>query len=187
MPNEAHLSYTSLWPDLTVFALSLFPPVLLAVYLRYDSTMAMAITQFKVASTLACLCLIPLPIFAIYIDYMTYVKRYNYIWRPIHELVVVNPARFFELNPTLAPPSIQENAPLRSVISMLRSLASLYHAPKSITRTVRFYRKQLLYFPANLSAKIRLRALVINWLFRFVVSGTYVVVSKCNATVFSIH
>ena len=180
MPNEAHLSYTSLWPDLTVFALSLFPPVLLAVYLRYDSTMAMAITQFKVASTLACLCLIPLPIFAIYIDYMTYVKRYNYIWRPIYELIVLNPAHFFRLNPRIAPPPFQRNVPLSSAISMLKHFQSLYNTPKSLTRTIRFHKKRLRYFPSSLSAQIRLRAVLINWVLQSLVGGVYAATSEQN-------
>lgn len=119
-------------------------------------------------------CIALATLFGLYIDYVVHFAHFNYIARPTYEAMVINPERFFELNPYFKLGRFDIRKPAQALNS-LRRLLVLWNLPKNCRLT--FATVKLRYYP-NAPMAIRARALLVHWIMNSISVAVWCFVGK---------
>ena len=134
---------------------------LLHSYLKFDPLMYVGIKSGQM-NQLTALCASPLTICVLYCDIVAHMKRFNYIWRVPHDLVVTNQLHFFALNPQYRF-QLDLSHPIRTLRRNAKILYHFWYPDEwQHERPIRFEIEHMRYAPP-LSRQTRVRALAITW------------------------
>ncbi|MDL4916168.1 MAG: hypothetical protein QRY16_21115, partial [Enterobacterales bacterium endosymbiont of Blomia tropicalis] len=103
----------------------------------------------------------PFPIFVWYFDYEVNIRKYNYVWRIVHDLIVNNGRNFFQLNPHFRP-TINLSSPI-DTLKQWKTILGWFYKPETNPVPLRFEIRQLRYYP-NLIPTSRSRFIFRNYL-----------------------
>jgi len=89
-----------------------------------EDPMILLFTSVLGLDQVVALCLAPLILFAVMIDYVIVIKRSDTVWRIVYELMITNSDRFWELNPELKP-RLKWTDPIGSIKAIAETIKRL--------------------------------------------------------------
>ncbi|KAI2797833.1 hypothetical protein BLOT_015253 [Blomia tropicalis] len=127
-------------------------------YFEYDVLISIA-RSLNYYSIFMAIGLSPFTYFVWYYDYEVNIRRFNYIWKACHDLMVKNGRNFYALNPNFRP-----RFNWKKPLNYIQQLKTIYHwnlHPKTINFSIQFDTKRLNYFP-YITKSLRLRLVLLN-------------------------
>ncbi|KAI2795408.1 hypothetical protein BLOT_016770 [Blomia tropicalis] len=129
-------------------------------YFDYDVLMGIGI-KIKLYARDTAFAVAPFPIFVWYFDYEVNVRKYNYVWRIVHDLMVNNCRDFFQLNPHFRP-TINLLCPINT-LKKWKTILVMFNKPETNPVSLQFKNRKLKYYP-SLIPNSRLRFIFRNYL-----------------------
>ena len=127
-------------------------------YFEYDVLISIPY-KMNLYSAHTAISLSPFTYFVWFYDYEVNVRRFNYIWKLCHDLMVKNGRNFYTLNPNFCP-QFNWKMPI-DYIRRLKTIYRLTYHSRTINFPIQFEMKRLKYFP-YLTISIRLRLVLLN-------------------------
>ena len=135
-----------------------------AGYLRHDPIFWTALYTTRLVNPLTAVCGPPFPLFLVYLDYLMKVRRFNYIWAPVYELLVLNGRHFGALNRGLLPKGVvlDLGRPMRSLRSLVAFARWFMASGKRPNSLIRFSVRRFTHCSPYLSTGTRLQAVAVT-------------------------
>ncbi|KAJ6221894.1 hypothetical protein RDWZM_000439, partial [Blomia tropicalis] len=130
------------------------------IYFDYDVLIGIT-AKLNLYSRYTAFAAAPFPIFVWYFDYEVNIRKYNYVWRIVHDLIVNNGRNFFQLNPHFRP-TINLSSPI-DTLKQWKTILGWFYKPETNPVPLRFEIRQLRYYP-NLIPTSRSRFIFRNYL-----------------------